>query len=104
MKSPCLTCTRVKDPQNCENKVCKEWRGWYIEKWEAMRRRIRDEIAGAPAREQGVPLGGQRYASPHQAKEFLDRDPCDGCHCPKDLCALPCWLKAAWAQKKGVAK
>lgn len=34
---PCLTCTRVKDPDNCEIKSCKVWREWFIQIWEKMR-------------------------------------------------------------------
>ena len=36
-ESPCLTCTRVKDPGNCENKQCKVWREWWLKKWEEIR-------------------------------------------------------------------
>ena len=36
-EKPCLTCTRVKDPADCEIKNCKAWRDWWIEKWEEMR-------------------------------------------------------------------
>lgn len=36
-KNPCLTCTRVKDPHNCENKNCREWREWFVRKWEELR-------------------------------------------------------------------
>ena len=32
-EKPCLTCTRVKNPKNCENKNCQEWREWFIKKW-----------------------------------------------------------------------
>jgi hypothetical protein len=36
-KSPCLTCTKVQDPKNCENKSCSEWRKWFIQAWERLR-------------------------------------------------------------------
>lgn len=36
-KSPCLTCTRVKDPRDCENKTCERWRRWFISWWEGVR-------------------------------------------------------------------
>ena len=36
-KNPCLTCTKVQDPKNCENKSCKEWREWFIQAWEKLR-------------------------------------------------------------------
>lgn len=37
-KSPCLACTRVKDPEECENKQCKAWRDWFIRRWEEVRK------------------------------------------------------------------
>lgn len=37
MKKPCLTCTRVKDPVNCENKKCQAWYNWFITSWEEIR-------------------------------------------------------------------
>lgn len=40
MQSPCLTCTRVKDPKNCEKKTCHEWSTWFIRKWEEVRSRM----------------------------------------------------------------
>ena len=36
-ESPCVTCTRVKDPENCENKSCQVWREWFIRRWEEIR-------------------------------------------------------------------
>lgn len=35
---PCLTCVKVKDPQDCENKSCKDWKEWWLKRWEALRR------------------------------------------------------------------
>lgn len=40
MQKPCLTCTRVKDPANCESKQCKTWSDWFIKTWEQMRTRL----------------------------------------------------------------
>lgn len=37
-KSPCLTCTTVKDPRTCGNKNCQVWREWFIRRWDAMRK------------------------------------------------------------------
>ena len=37
MKSPCLSCTSVKDPSKCENKLCGKWRMWFLCEWEKMR-------------------------------------------------------------------
>ena len=36
-EKPCLNCTKVKEPENCENKKCQEWREWFIKWWEKMR-------------------------------------------------------------------
>ena len=33
-QSPCLTCEKVKDPPNCENKKCKTWVDWFLRRWE----------------------------------------------------------------------
>ena len=32
--SPCLTCTRVADPKDCENKQCKPWSQWFLSRWD----------------------------------------------------------------------
>lgn len=32
--SPCINCERVRDPENCENKTCKQWSQWFLEQWE----------------------------------------------------------------------
>jgi len=101
MDSPCLTCTRVRDPQNCESKVCKDWRSWFISRWEAMRTNVQKSIRQTPVTEKGVPLGGRKYASPHQVRDFLRSDPCTTCYCPKDLCTQPCQLKLVWEERKG---
>ena len=36
-EKPCLICTKVKDPENCEIKSCQEWQKWFIERWEELR-------------------------------------------------------------------
>ena len=35
---PCTNCTRVKAPQNCENKNCTVWQKWFLSQWELLRR------------------------------------------------------------------
>lgn len=35
--SPCLTCNRVKDPGNCENKSCRVWGEWFLRQWAQIR-------------------------------------------------------------------
>ena len=32
-KSPCMTCNRVKCPAECENKQCKTWQQWFLQRW-----------------------------------------------------------------------
>ena len=43
IEHPCKTCTRVKDPKKCENKTCKDWQKWFMDRWEAMRRNHHEE-------------------------------------------------------------
>lgn len=98
MKSPCYHCTRVRDPQNCENKNCKDWQAWFIDRWESMREYVRKEMEAAPMEKKGVPLGGNRYAHPHRVQEYLSIDPCNGCICQNNICHTPCPVKAAWEE------
>lgn len=100
MNSPCLTCTRVRDPKSCENKVCKDWQAWFIDRWEAMRKNVRQAMESSTAEDIGIPLGGERYASPHRVREYMEEDPCDRCLCPKDVCHRPCPVRIAWAEKQ----
>ena len=34
--SPCETCTKVKEPAKCENKLCKDWKAWFLRRWAAI--------------------------------------------------------------------
>lgn len=43
MKSPCLSCTKVKDPSQCEIKLCSKWRMWFLCEWEKMRTKFTDK-------------------------------------------------------------
>ena len=105
MNSPCLACTRVRNPENCENKLCKDWQGWFIDRWEAMRKNVRAEVDTTPVQEIGIPLGGERYTSPHRVREYLRLDPCHRCLYPKEHCHSPCPAKEAWLRiKSGVSK
>ena len=36
-EKPCLNCTRVEDPSNCEIKTCGKWRYWWLAEWEKIR-------------------------------------------------------------------
>lgn len=95
--SPCLHCTRVRDPQNCENKNCRVWREWFLTQWEQTRKLYRKGMDTA-GRKNGVPLGGRRYCSPHRITEYLQTDPCEVCKLPAELCDHPCKQKVQWDQ------
>lgn len=98
-KSPCFTCTRVRDPKNCENKACRVWQAWFIDRWESIRDAVRKDMCQAVLREEGVPLGGRQYASPHRVKAYLETDPCTTCPCGP--CRVPCTVRQVWNEKKG---
>ena len=105
MKSPCFTCTRVREPHNCESKLCKEWQAWFIDRWDAMRANVRAQMENAPLNDLGIPLGGQRYVSPHRVLEYRTQNPCQRCLSPKDLCHSPCPAKSAWLEvQRGVSR
>ena len=40
-KSPCITCTIEKDPDNCIRKGCHQWKSWFMEKWEETTNRLK---------------------------------------------------------------
>ena len=98
--SPCLTCTRVANPTECENKSCNVWRQWFVSNWNEMRgysRQIRQVSRPEPV---GVPLGGRHYAAPHVTLRYLQTDPCEGCLCPRELCITPCRVRMAWEEAR----
>ena len=94
--SPCLRCTRVKDPRNCENKNCQDWRRWFICRWEQIRAYPRQAKDNEKLQAVGITLGGRRYAAPHQTRKYLNNDPCQSCRCPRELCTSPCPTRRAW--------
>ena len=94
--SPCITCTRVKDPRNCENKNCQIWQRWFIHRWDNMRQEVLSSTATADPQPVGVTISGRHYAAPHQVESYLQTDPCLQCQCVKDLCRVPCRLKQNW--------
>ena len=98
--SPCLTCTRVQDPIACENKNCGAWKEWFIYRWEMIRAHPRSTMERGKAKPLGVPLGGRFYPHPEQITDYLEKDPCDGCKCPKDLCTTPCRVRRVWMEAK----
>lgn len=100
--SPCLTCTRVRDPGNCENKNCRVWQAWFLERWSLIHRYPRKAMEQAELKPVGVSVGGNVYAAPHQVEQYRKKDPCQDCLCPKDLCSKPCKLKKAWQKGASV--
>lgn len=96
--SPCLVCTRVSNPQDCENKNCKSWQKWFLGRWAAIRAYPRVMMDHAKREPVGVVVSGTYYAAPHQVADYRNNDPCKTCLCPKDLCNTPCRQKTAWKQ------
>lgn len=99
-KSPCLNCTRVRDPRGCDDKNCKLWQAWFVGKWDDMRFAQRLAMEKVKLEQEGVCIGGEHYALPHRVNSYLGSDPCENCRCPKDLCALPCKVKRAWLKAR----
>lgn len=96
MTCPCNRCVKVPDPHQCENKDCRQWRQWFIDKWDTLRVKPRLEIETRPRESEGVCIGGRYYALPHRVDNYLRNDPCEKCLCPRDLCVLPCRIKRDW--------
>lgn len=95
--SPCLYCTRVADPENCENKGCKPWRNWFLNRWAAIHTYPRRQMDAAwqPV---GVSIGGRIYAHPVQVADYRQSDPCAACLCSEKLCKTPCRARQNWAR------
>ena len=98
--SPCLRCTRVKNPRACEDKDCKDWQKWFLERWALIHAYPRVAAECQKPQPGGVVVGGQYYASPHQVENYLHTDPCKQCLCPKDLCKTPCRVKRDWQKNR----
>ncbi len=99
--SPCLSCSRVPDPRACDNKNCRQWQQWFLGRWDLIHRYPRKQMDNAVLKPVGVPLGGRHYAAPHQVQAYLQKDPCEKCVCPKELCSTPCRVRRAWEEAKG---
>ena len=99
--SPCLACPRGMDVRGCEDKRCPVWRKWFLAKWDRLHRYPRLVMEYSVPLPVGVPLGGRYYAAPHQVRAYLEKDPCQGCECPSNLCATPCRVRRAWDRAKG---
>ena len=99
--SPCLTCTRVKDPRACENKECSAWHQWFMDRWALIHAYGRSQMERAELRPAGVIVGGKPYAHPDRIREYLSKDPCAGCICTNEMCSTPCKAKRIWLREKG---
>ena len=81
--SPCFTCTRVPDPRACDNKECRPWRQWFIDRWAEI----------------------HALAPQDQSKDHTSRmtavDPCDGCICARIACIGLCQKKQQWLEENG---
>ena len=97
---PCTDCQRVRDPKNCENKACKEWQAWFIERWDAMRKQILQSPQGEGIQVQMISVGGRKYHHPDRVRQFLSVNPCLQCPRTKGLCPAPCNTKKAWLEAK----
>ena len=95
-QSPCLTCTRVPFPEDCENKRCRPWQQWFTARWEMIRAYPHHQKENGTAEPVGVSVGGIRYAHPLQVRAYLAADPCGECSCPRNLCTEPCRIRRAW--------
>lgn len=98
--SPCLTCTRVPNPRNCENKQCKLWQRWFLARWALIHTWPRAVMDREDFRPGGVTVGGNTYSHPDAVRRYLATDPCKGCLCPRDLCTTPCRVKETWLKAK----
>ena len=97
---PCLECTRVVNPANCENKQCKEWQNWFIARWDAMRASLYASAAPLTVERDAITVGGYKYSHPDYVRKFLKDKPCLTCNCPADLCKEPCTLLVVWEAMK----
>ena len=99
-KCPCHSCTRVKNPRNCEEKGCKVWKDWFIETWDRQRMQFRLAREHMAVEMEGENIGGVRYALPHRVHNYLETDPCSRCLSPRDLCKVPCKVKRNWTYNR----
>lgn len=76
--SPCIGCTRVSDPNGCDDKRCVPWRRWFVRRW--------DQMYGA-------------YRRTAQVREHTP-DPCESCVVPKSMCVGKCREKTKWEEAR----
>lgn len=42
-ESPCTGCSRVDNWEKCDNKNCKLWQRWFLDRWEQLRKAMGTE-------------------------------------------------------------
>lgn len=99
-KYPCSTCQRVRDPKNCENKLCKEWQAWFIDRWDSMRRSIMQAEPGQCIQGETISVGGEKYHHPDRVRQFLSEEPCLQCPRSNGFCLNPCQVRKTWDSEK----
>lgn len=77
-QSPCVTCTRVPNPNDCENKLCQPWKRWFLARWAEI----------------------HAYAQHNAVIKNLSNDPCDKCVCFGKACTGPCRIKQIWQEEQ----
>ena len=99
-QKPCEACQRVRNPKDCENKLCREWQAWFIDRWEAMRANIMHADCGIAIQADTVSVGGTKYHHLDQVRRFMETNPCLHCIRSNGLCARPCQVKRTWNEEK----
>ena len=51
--SPCLSCTRVADPENCTDKTCRLWQSWFLEQWDLIHAFYRGQMSAQASQQAG---------------------------------------------------
>lgn len=99
-ESPCRLCQRVRDPANCENKLCRDWQSWFIDRWEARRRYVRATARGKGIQGDTISVGGVKYQHPNNVRDFIEMDPCLQCPWRDGLCPGTCDTRQMWLEAK----
>lgn len=99
-KSPCLTCTKVVDPQSCEIKQCGDWRAWFVTRWDTLTDDICKMKNNRYVESDTITVGGNKYAHPNHIRRFLQNKPCDSCDYTDGQCEFPCSTLVLWETMK----
>ena len=95
--SPCFTCTRVPDPRACDNKECRPWRQWFIDRWALIHAYGQLNL---PTLDPCAKHDTESSRGLKRTIQQTGKDPCEECICPKDFCAVPCKSKRMWQEQK----